>query len=146
LRARDEAAAIKATAERDAESIVAAATQRARATSAELLAATRRRLGDALPASPSEHAEHGTAAAPVEPVVDVTDDRPPPVKLGGWAVPPEGPHAPTRIVTFQDRRYRMNWERMPTDDDVEVLVRQAVSKAVARSFARRRRRRVGRAA
>jgi hypothetical protein len=76
----------------------------------------------------------------------VTDDRPPPVRLGGWAVPLEGAFAPTRIVTFHDRRYRMNWERMPTDDDVDVLVRQAVSKAVARSFARRRRRRVGRAA
>ena len=191
LRARDEAAAIRATAERDAESIVAAATQRARTTSAELLAATRRRLGENPPVVTGESSTPEVSKPP-EPVVDVSDDRPPPVvvirervepaghptaaaavldlteppeavidlteavpaavavvepgpaaKLGGWAIAVEGPHAPTRIVMFADRRYRMNWERMPTDEDVEVLVRQAVSKAVARSFARRRRRRAG---
>jgi F0F1-type ATP synthase membrane subunit b/b' len=182
LRARDEAAAIRATAERDAESIIAAATQRARATSAELLAATRRRLGDApMPASTgdaNQPAETASVSASPQPVVDLTDDRPPPVslamvglataapptavpptvtretvtlepvtkqpvKLGGWAVPPEGPHAPTRMVTFADRRYRMNWDKTPTSDDIDVLVHQAVSKAVARSFARRRRRKAG---
>jgi F0F1-type ATP synthase membrane subunit b/b' len=196
LRARDEAAAIRATAERDAESIIAAATQRARATSAELLAATRRRLGDApMPVSTgdtNQPAETTSVSASPQPVVDLTDDRPPPVslammglataapptaaptaptptaapppaglatvtvepltlapvttepvKLGGWAVPPEGPHAPTRMVTFADRRYRMNWDKTPTSDDIDVLVHQAVSKAVARSFARRRRRKAG---
>jgi hypothetical protein len=176
LRARDEAAAIRATAERDAESIIAAATQRARTTSAELLAATRRRLGDAMPAGHAEtsHQSHtASVSTSSEPVVDLTDDRPPPValaaaalapeslqpvtlrpagfqpatpqpvKLGGWAIPPEGPHAPTRIVTFSDRRYRMNWDKTPTSDDIDILVHQAVSKAVARSFARRRRRKSG---
>jgi hypothetical protein len=187
LRARDEAAAIRATAERDAESIIAAATQRARATSAELLAATRRRLGDAPMAAgtgdANQPSETASVSASPQPVVDLTDDRPPPVslamvglataapptaapptagfatvtlepltlepvttqpvKLGGWAVPPEGPHAPTRMVTFADRRYRMNWDKTPTSDDIDVLVHQAVSKAVARSFARRRRRKAG---
>jgi F0F1-type ATP synthase membrane subunit b/b' len=89
---------------------------------------------------------------PPSAVLDLTDPVPtevgvvepgPAVKLGGWAIALEGPHAPTRMIMFADRRYRMNWERMPTDEDVEVLVRQAVSKAVARSFARRRRRRAG---
>ena len=54
------------TAERDAEAIVAAATLRARATSAELLAATRRRLGEATAAPSGEPPAHDgprTAAA-----------------------------------------------------------------------------------
>ena len=34
----------------------------------------------------------------------------------------------------------MNWPKTPTAEDIENLVRQAASKAVARSSARRRRR------
>ena len=106
LKARDEAAKIRAQAERDAEAILAAATARARSTSADILAATRRRIGDALgPAA--------TAPAPAKEAeaVDLTDDRPPP------------------------GRYRMNWVRSPREEDVDGWVEDGVHRAVTKVFA-----------
>jgi hypothetical protein len=106
LRARDEATSIRSQAERDAEAILAAATARARSTSADILAATRRRLGDTLGS--------GATQTPKEDeVVDLADDRPPPA-----------PH----------RRYRMNWHRDPKDDDVQAWVCRGVTLAIARAF------------
>lgn len=143
LKARDEAASIRAAAERDAEAILAAATARARSTSAEILAATRRRLGDAQP---------GGESAPREAAVGSrADDRPPPgpatalVELAALTefVTGRRPDAlvdaiveeVTAASAWYERRYRMNWPKAPREEDIDNLVELTISRAIAKVFA-----------
>lgn len=143
LKARDEAASIRAAAERDAEAIIAAATARARSTSAEILAATRRRLGDA----PS-----GGDSAPRDAAVgSLADDRPPPgpptalVELAALTefVTGRRPDAlvdaileeVTLASAWYERRYRMNWPKEPRQEDIDNLVELTISRAMAKVFA-----------
>lgn len=141
LRARDEANAIRAAAERDAEAIIAAATARARSTSAEILAATRRRLTEHLPGG----------SQPGQPVAgDLADDRPPPgpsadlLTLAAITefVTGKRPEAlvdaiveEVRLVTaWHTRRYKMNWPKTPRPEDIDNLMELAVTRAVAKVF------------
>jgi hypothetical protein len=141
LRARDEATAIRAAAERDAEAIISAATSRARSTSAEILAATRRRLGDA-PRGDAPRAAVGG---------DVGADRPPAgpssslVELAALTEFVSGRRPDqlvdaiveeARIVTaWHERRYRMNWPKTPRPEDIENLIDATVRRALEKVFA-----------
>jgi hypothetical protein len=143
LRARDEATAIRSAAERDAEAIIAAATTRARSTSAEILAATRRRIGDAPPG--------GGMAAREAAVGSLADDRPPPgpstalVELAALTefVTGRRPDALVDAIVeevavasaWHERRYRMNWPKTPREEDVANLVDLTISRAMAKVFA-----------
>jgi F0F1-type ATP synthase membrane subunit b/b' len=113
LKARDEATQIRAQAERDAEAILAAATARARSTSADILAATRRRIGDALGPAATAPAPRPDLREQEGEAVDLTDDRPPP-----------DPQA----------RYRMNWVRSPREDDIDAWMAGGVQRAVGQTL------------
>jgi hypothetical protein len=143
LKARDEAASIRSAAERDAEAIIAAATARARSTSAEILAATRRRLGEAPTGSDSASREAAVGSR--------ADDRPPPgpatalVELAALTefVTGRRPDAlvdaiveeVTAANAWHERRYRMNWPKQPREEDIDNLVELTISRAIARVFA-----------
>ena len=143
LKARDEAASMRAAAERDAEAIIAAATARARSTSAEILAATRRRLGEAPPG--------GDTASRDAAVGSRADDRPPPgpatalVELAALTefVTGRRPDAlvdaiideVTTANAWYERRYRMNWPKAPREEDIDNLVELTISRAIAKVFA-----------
>lgn len=142
LRARDEAATIRADAQRDAEAIIAAATTRARSTSAEILAATRRRLG--------ENTMRDDAAPRSSVAGSLADDRPPPgpstslVELAALTefVTGRRPDAlvdaiveeVTLASAWHERRYRMNWPKTPRPEDVDNLVDLTISRAMAKVF------------
>jgi hypothetical protein len=167
LRARDEAAEIRAAAERDAEAIVAAATQRARSTSAELLAATRRRLGTTPVAPPApERGDRPPPPAPESPApnwgarLDLGEPpRPAPIPGPGpqasMALVPYGLGSTIAVVGGQQvmeapapvvppapdgvRTYRGVTNRTPQPADIDHLVESAVHRAVQRAFTHHRR-------